>query len=57
MNNNRVSFGYWDLPSSYDKAAKAMTPEICQKLIDEFILFTAKGVEQNQFTPAFTKIV
>ena len=57
MNNNRVSFGYWDLPSSCDKAAKAMTPEICQKLIDEFILFTAKGVEQNQFTPAFTKIV
>ena len=52
----RVHYGYWDMPIATDPKAP-MDAKTGQTLISEFILFTAKGVEQNQFKPVFEEMV
>lgn len=45
------------MPVAKDAKDTVVTEKIGEQLINEFILFTAKAVEQNQFVPVFTEIV
>lgn len=57
MQNNRISYGYWDQPCRVAKTSTATPPDVVEKIIDAFVTYTAKGVEHNQFVPVFEKIV